>query len=301
MKVSRRVVVGALGGCAATLASVVGAVSLTRIAGDYLGFPPELKWTLTGAVDVAGIAGGIMWTAFAGDVRRIGRPMNIVCTVISGVGVGLDHATHAFPDPVWQWVAFGTGLFIPALAAWILHSLAVIADVVEAPATPDRQAGDHQVGDLLVAGDRHPPIATRAVITKVGDRQATTIIARPPTPGDRQAALPAGDQGGDRQAPDRQALDRQAGGTEQPALPPARRPDRSPAPAAARPARALASVPEPRLAWMTDRLIGAVVDARRADGSYGRGQVVREHGLSPAKARSLIEYIDRHDLTRVSA
>lgn len=296
MKVSRRVVVGTLGGCAASLAFLVGAVSLTRIAGDYLGFPRELKWTLTGAVDVAGIAGGIMWTAFAGDVRRIGRPMNIVCTVISGVGVGLDHATHAFPDPVWQWVAFGTGLFIPALAAWILHSLAVIADVVEAPATPDHQAGDHQVGDRLTAGDRQAPIATRAVITKVGDRQATTIIARPTSPGDRQAALPAGDQGGDRQA-----SDRQAGGAEQPALPPARRPDRSPAPAAARPARALASVPEPRLAWMTDHLIATVVDARRADGSYGRGQVVRDHGLSPAKARSLIEYIDRHDLTRASA
>lgn len=289
MKVSRRVVVGVLGGCAATLASVVGAVSLTRIAGDYLGFPSDLKWTLTGAVDVAGIAGGIMWTAFSGDVRRIGRPMNIVCTVISGVGVGLDHATHAFPGPVWPWVAFGTGLFIPALAAWILHSLAVIADVVEAPAAQDRQVGDRQ-----------GPIANQAVIARVGDRQETTIIARPPTVGDRQAALPVGDLPGDRQALNRQA-DRQDGGAEQPSLPPARLPDRSPAPAAARPARALASVPEPRLAWMTDRLVGAVVTARRSDGSYGRGQVVRDHGLSPAKARSLIEYIDRHDLTRVSA
>lgn len=150
--IGRRGLVGVLGGVSAGIAGLVGAVSLTRIAGDFLGFPPGLEWTLTGAVDVAGIAGGIMWTAFRGRVRSIGIPMSIVCTTVSGIGVGLDHATHAArvvrdtgpalpgasPFAVWWWVAFAAGLFIPALFAWLLHALAVI--------------GDQTSGTLRVAG-----------------------------------------------------------------------------------------------------------------------------------------------------
>jgi hypothetical protein len=300
---SRRVVVGSLGGVAALLAGTVGAVSLTRIAGDYLGFPPGLEWTLTGAVDIAGIAGGIMWTAFDGRVRKIGRPMNIVCTLVSGLGVGLDHATHAVGGDVWPWVAFGAGLFIPALVAWILHSLAVIADVVGAP----DEAGDRQ-GDSSQPGDRQAPdrqagdgqAANRqAVIARVGDRQETSIVARQPAPGDRQAALPAGHQAGDRQDTDHQPGDpqpahRQAGATKQTATASARVSVHSPT-------RALAAVPEPRLPWMSDALIAAVVKARRADSTYGRSAVVSDHGLSPAKARTLLEYIHRHGLMRETA
>jgi hypothetical protein len=309
-----RVAVGILGGIAAGFAGLVGVVSLTRIAGDYLGFPPGLEWTFTGAVDVASVAGGIMWTAFDGPVRRIGRPMNIVCTVVSGVGVGLDHATHAgrelrdagvaFEFDQWPWIAFAAGLFVPALATWILHALSIIFDTSRAGAgqvgdrqEPHRQASDRQAGDSQGAN-------RQAVITRVGDRQDTAIVARQPTPGDRQASLPAGDQVGDRQGPDRQVADRQAGdllsahrqaGAAKQAAPAATRAS------AHSPARVLAAVPEPRLPWMTDKLIGAVVTARRNDSTYGRGQVARDHNISPAKARSLIDYIDKHGLMRETA
>lgn len=301
-RLSRRVVVGSLGGLAATLAATVGAVSLTRIAGGYLGFPPGLEWTLTGAVDIAGIAGGIMWTAFDGRVRNIGRPMNIVCTLVSGLGVGLDHATHARGGEVWQWVAFGAGLFIPALAAWILHSLAVIADVVGEPkVAADRQddgnqAGDRQASDRQASDD--PAANRQAIITKVGDSQDTAIVASQPTPGDRQAALPAGRQAGHSQAPDRQGGD-QAGVARQTPKPVTRQADRSPAPA--RPARSLAAVPEPRLPWMTDELIAAVVKVRRKDATYGRSQIVADHKIGSGQARTLLEYINRHGLMRETA
>lgn len=315
-----RVAVGILGAVAAGFAGLVGVVSLTRIAGDYLGFPPGLEWTFTGAVDVASVAGGIMWTAFDGPVRRIGRPMNIVCTVVSGVGVGLDHATHAGRElrdvgvaldfDQWPWIAFAAGLFVPALATWILHALSIIFDISNSQAgnpsgdaPGDDQAGDRQASDRQAGDD---PVANRqAVITRVGDRQDTAIIARQPTPGDRQAALPAGHQAGDRQGLDRQVVDHQAGGSV-----PARRQagavKQTPAATSSRPqvhspARALAAVPEPRLPWMSDALIAAVVKARRADSTYGRSAVVSDHGLSPAKARTLLEYINRNGLMRETA
>lgn len=307
-RLSRRAVVGTLGGVAAILAMLVGAVSLTRIAGDYLGFPPGLGWTLTGAVDIAGAAGGIMWTAFSGRVRNIGRPMNIVCTLVSGVVVGLDHATHAQGGEVWQWVAFSAGLFIPALAAWILHSLAVITDMAAEPkAVGDRQgagsqAGDHQAPHRQAGDDQ---AANReAVITRVGDSQDTAIIARQPTPGDRQAALPAGRQAGDRQATNRQGADhqpgdsrpahRQAGATKQTATASARVSSHSPT-------RALVAVPESRREWMTDSLIAAVVAARRDDSTYGRSSVMSDHELTDAKAKALLRYINEHDLMRETA
>lgn len=124
----RRWTVAVLGGASAGIAGLVGAVSLTRIAESHLGFPDGLYWTLTGAVDVAGIAGGVMWTAFRGRVRAIGRPMNLVCTGVSGVGVGLDHAAHARPEGPWPLVAFAVGVFIPLLFTWLIHALAVIGD-----------------------------------------------------------------------------------------------------------------------------------------------------------------------------
>lgn len=152
----RRIVVTVLGAVSALIAGLVGAVSLTRIAGDYLGFPSDLEWTLTGAVDVAAVAGGIMWTGFRGRVRRVGIPMNVVCTLVSGIGVGLDHATNAgriladgrsgnvtVDVGWWPVAAFLVGMFVPLLFTWLVHALAIIGDQ-EAPAGADQvPVGNH--------------------------------------------------------------------------------------------------------------------------------------------------------------
>lgn len=186
--IGRRGLVGILGGVSAGIAGLVGAVSLTRIAGDFLGFPPGLEWTLTGAVDVAGIAGGVMWTAFGGRVRSIGIPMSIVCTTVSGIGVGLDHATHAAralrdtgpvlpgsPVAVWWWVAFAAGLFIPALFAWLLHALAVIGD---------QTAGTVRVADLV--GSRTAPASAPAPLPVSAGAPLPQAPAPPPAPAHRE-------------------------------------------------------------------------------------------------------------------
>lgn len=314
-----RAAVGLLGGLAATLAFVVGAVSLTRIAGDYLGFPPYLEWTFTGAVDVAGIAGGVMWTAFTGPVRAIGKPMNIVCTVVSGVGVGLDHATHAgralrdgatsiaLPgtEYVWPIAAFIAGVFMPALATWILHALSVIADNRQhaqsgtAAARTGRQE-DRQETRVVIAsspaGDRQrpatpAPVATARTASTTASTASTAIAstARPPALATPQTA-----------SPDRQQH-RQVS-------------------AAARPAASQASVrvgfPGPRPDWMSDTLLAAVLDsvrkARHAekpkDREYGRPRMRSEHGhrmadgkMTDHQARTIQAFVDKHDLLRVSA
>jgi hypothetical protein len=309
---SRRVVVGGLGGFAALLAALVGAVSLTRIAGAYLGFPPGLEWTLTGAVDIAGIAGGIMWTAFDGQVRKIGRPMNIVCTLVSGVGVGLDHATHAnvSEGPVWPWVAFGAGLFIPALAAWILHSLSVIADVGVTPvvvggrevttvsgsagrtvsATVSRPSADRQQDHQLNRQRTVSPTVSGSEVSIGPDRQDTVTFTTTQTVSDRQPEL--------------------TGTTERRALPSATpRPDRVAAPPAR--TRALTSVPsesdrEQWKPWMTDDLLTAVVTsmlgAQAKGETYGRPALMEDAGLNNYKAQTLLKYIsERPELLRVSA
>lgn len=179
----RRVSVGTLAAGSAAIAGLVGAVSLTRVAGTHLGFPPGLEWTLTGAVDVAGVAGGVMWTAFKGRVRRIGQPMNIVCTAVSGLGVGLDHAANARPTGPWPWIAFAVGLFIPLLFTWITHALAVIGD--QAPAAR-RRGWAARVWEWVrgwvsgrAVGERLPAAAAPA-----------PVVSRPPV-GEPPAAAPA--------------------------------------------------------------------------------------------------------------
>ncbi len=278
-----RGVVGTLGGVAALLAFLVGAVSLTRIAGDYLGFPVGLEWTLTGAVDVAGVAGGVMWTGFTGAVRKIGRPMSIVCTAVSGVGVGLDHSTHAgralrepgadlalLPggDVSWPWVAFAAGVFLPALVTWILHALAVIADSAAHWTDSDRQATHVAVGPT--APDRQPTHVVMAV-----DRQRATDSAagfdRQPAP---TAAKTAGPTAGTRPG--------------------------------------IHAVPDPRPAWLTDALLARVVTAMRpivAKGeTYGAPRLMTEHPrdghgnkLTRYKADAVLAHIRDHGLLRESA
>jgi hypothetical protein len=125
-RITARMVVGALSGLGGAAAASVGAVSLTRIAGDYLGFPAHLEWTLTAAVDIGAAAGAVMWSTspHRSPNRATGVRLNIACSVISAVGVGLDHATHAEPIRGWQIAAFLIGAFLPLLSTWLVHALA---------------------------------------------------------------------------------------------------------------------------------------------------------------------------------
>ena len=134
---AREWVVTILAACSAAVGGLVGAVSLTRIASDYLGFPThvlvggsvwDLAWTLTGAVDVGATAGAVLWVTslFGSRNRARGRWLNICCSTVSALGVGLDHATNASPVAglTWPVIAFGIGAFLPALSTWLIHVLA---------------------------------------------------------------------------------------------------------------------------------------------------------------------------------
>lgn len=299
-----RWLVGLLGGAAATLAFLVGAVSLTRFAGDYLGFPPGLEWTFTGAVDIAGIAGGVMWTAFTGSVRKIGRPMNVVCTLVSGVSVGLDHATHAgraMRDPnanlalpgtedVWPVVAFVAGVFIPALATWILHALAVIADT--SGHQNGHQTGGRQETRVVVTG---PPVGDRPRTTNSASggpartTSSTTRTTNSATTSSRElAVVRTTNSGREATSSDRQ-VPRQVS-------------------AAARPASATsarAELPGPRPDWMTTDLVLAAIDTLREAGyptkRYGPGRLQARLKLrTEHQAKAVLRYIDDHDLLRVT-
>jgi hypothetical protein len=327
----KRVAVGVLGGGAAALAGLVGAISLTRIAGDYLGFPPGFEWTFTGAVDVAGIAGGIMWTAFTGAVRKIGRPMNIVCTIVSGIGVGLDHATHAgkalrevsgnpaLPGSVevWPWIAFGAGLFVPLLVTWILHALSIIADAADhqagstttrhpqstttrsdhqAPASGRHQATshqDHQAGGRP-SGDHQIPTTRTTSHQPGGDHQATTTKQST----DHQAATTRTTSSTTRALP--------AGTTSRPIAKSTRAATApAPSPAAPSPAgRVLRAVPASRPGWLTDELRDralTVIAEGGGRGKVGRGDLMEALEIKDWKARDLLKYIDEHGLARRSA
>lgn len=328
--------VAILGGVAAGFAFLVGAVSLTRIAGDYLGFPPDLEWTFTGAVDVAGIAGGIMWAAFSGDIRGIGRAMNIVCTTVSGIGVGLDHLTHAGralrvegADPalpgsadVWPIAAFAAGLFVPALATWILHALSLIADTARAGgAAADRTVGDEvtdrQRTASVASPDRQPgsPAAYHQATTRpspaspAGGRQP---VASPAASGAGEApARPPADTVGDRQdvlvvtasdtASGALTVTTRPAATTRPASPPARKPT-PPPPVDTTPKQAR---PTARQDWMTDLLVHQVARklaaAAAAGDTYGRPQLMAEHSLTDYRARALLAYIAERDLAREAA
>lgn len=125
-----RLIIAILSALSGIAAGLVGMVSLTRIAGDLLGFPSEpfvLAWTLTAAVDIGAIAGAVMWSVSEPGtrIRRTGVQVNLACSSISAIGVGLDHSVHASQtNVVWPYIAFGIGAFMPLLSTWLVHGLA---------------------------------------------------------------------------------------------------------------------------------------------------------------------------------
>jgi len=130
----RVVVVVVLAVASAAVAATISAVSLTRIAGDSLGFPDFLEWTLTGAVDIGAATGAVLWVTARDRDRLRGRWLNISCSSVAAIGVGLDHASNAAPGWAWAWVAFAMGAFLPALSTCLIHVLAHLVTDNAAPA-----------------------------------------------------------------------------------------------------------------------------------------------------------------------
>src|SRR5690349_5954719 len=126
-----RTAITALSAAGGTAAALVGAVSLTRIAAEHLGFPPLLTWTLTAAVDIGAVAGAVMWSTSSPktSIRRTGVRLNVSCSLISAFGVGLDHAVHASSSQAWKVTAFVIGAFLPLLSTWLVHALAKVVAV----------------------------------------------------------------------------------------------------------------------------------------------------------------------------
>lgn len=134
--IKSRVTIALLSVLGGSAAGLVGAVSLTRIATDQLGFPGGLEWTLTAAVDIGATAGAVMWSSAPGHQKRIrgaGMRLNIACSSISALGVGLDHSVHADHGGPgwWPYVAFFIGAYLPLLSTWLIHSLAKLTEDVE--------------------------------------------------------------------------------------------------------------------------------------------------------------------------
>lgn len=119
-------IVSVLVAASAVVSFIVSAVSLTRIAEEMLGFPEGLPWSLTGAVDIGAAAGAVLWvTSPARHPNRArGMWINVCCSSVSGIGVGLDHLGHASPTLGYQIAGFIVGAFLPALSTWLVHILA---------------------------------------------------------------------------------------------------------------------------------------------------------------------------------
>jgi hypothetical protein len=167
-----------ISGLSAAAAGLVAAVSLTRIAGEKLGFPDGLHWTLTAAVDIGAIGGAILWSisAVGSPNRRTGRWLNIACSAVSAAGVGMDHYANAAPEPPWGTVAFAIGAFLPLLSTWLVHGLAKLADGVRpiAPAVPAAQPAPTEADSVAApaAAAIEPRPAPRP-------RRAAAMVTRP--------------------------------------------------------------------------------------------------------------------------
>lgn len=195
--------------------------------------------------------------------------------------------------PLPTWLAILVGAEPVILVLILSHLIGLVVAARRGVAEPGYSQPGRQPGSQVAS---QPQPASQPVTARVGDSQATTITARQPTPVGSQVSGQVGSQ-----APKSQSGHRQAGDTTRPALPAARQTSHSPSSVPARPARALAVAPEPRLPWMTDELIAAVVKARRADPRYGRKQIATDHQIGTGQVRSLLEFIDKHGLMRETA
>jgi len=177
------VVVGVLAALSAAVAAIISAVSLTRIAGGLIGFPEYLEWTFTGAVDIGAAAGAVLWVTSTGDNRHRGQWLNIACSTVSAVGVGLDHASHA--EAGWEPVAFAIGAFLPALSTWLIHVLAhLVTETEKIVDTPELGLTEH-IEPASVTTNGHASMDPEAV------RRAADAERKRKQRADRKAAKDA--------------------------------------------------------------------------------------------------------------
>lgn len=170
---------------AAAVAELIGAVSLTRIAGQHLGFPHYLEWTLTASVAVGAVAGAIMWSIGPekSQTRSTGVRLNVACSLLCAVGVGLDHAANATARVAWQIIAFAIGAFLPLLSTWLVHALAKLGgtgtSAAENTGEPTPAAPPTTVSELVQQVAK-PPIADDPA-TPEPPRQPLHVAPEPPT------------------------------------------------------------------------------------------------------------------------
>lgn len=201
--------------------------------------------------------------------------------------------------PLPTWLAILVGAEPVILVLILSHLIGLVVAARRGVAVPGYSQPGRQPGSQVAS---QPQPASQPVTARVGDSQATTITARQTAPvGSQAGGSQVSGQVVGSQAPNSQGGHRQAGDTTRPALPAARQTDHSPSRVPARPARALTVAPEPRLPWMTDELIAAVVKARRADPRYGRKQIATDHQIGTGQVRSLLDFIDKHGLMRETA
>jgi hypothetical protein len=208
---SRNLAVGSIAlisGMSAAAAGLVAAVSLTRIAREKLGFPGGLEWTLTAAVDIGAIGGAILWSISRprSSNRRTGMRLNIACSTVSAIGVGLDHYSNAHPDVPWGTVAFLVGAFMPLLSTWLVHGLAKLShgDVVAAPdlvAAPVQSAPVAATAEVVASpvpqAAPAPPAPRKAVTARQSQRPAprppAVVLTKPEQPGLKSVPRAAAD------------------------------------------------------------------------------------------------------------
>jgi hypothetical protein len=169
---TRRTAITVLLVLSAVPAEWLGAISLTRIANDHLGFPDYLEWTFPVAVSVGAIAGAIMWTTSRDDpdLRNTGVRLNLTCSLLLAVGVGLDHGVNATEDVLLEAVAFLVGAFFPLLSTWLVHLLANVP-AKPRPVTQDETGAPKETTGSL-AGDT-------AVPSRLGTEPVTRPVTRP--------------------------------------------------------------------------------------------------------------------------
>lgn len=178
------VIVATLSGLSGGAASLVGAVSLTRVAQLQLGFPDPLPWTFTAAADIGAVAGAIIWTVSAPrtPARRTGVRLNLFCLSMSSLCVGADHASHADKTWIgWAALAFLVGAFMPLLGSWMVHGLAKMRwpeTAVEQTVEQQAPAPMVTVAEAVEQIEQKPPVLVNLDKKQVPRTTQTSEIAQ---------------------------------------------------------------------------------------------------------------------------
>lgn len=300
------------------LGAVVIALMAVSVGGQIQAIEPVLKQPFAAIFAIAHDAGAIL-ALEAGLKAERGSSVRkwawIAILMAAGTG-GFLNVWHVVVQPMQE-----AGTVIPPelLGAFgLLLGVEPIALILVL---------SHLVGLVLTEGkaDRQPGTASKAASAASSGRQQHRQGDRQPDRRETHVVI-ASTASTDRQqtasGTARTATQTARTATASVATPPAlttassasrhRHPDRQQArqvSAAALPSTSQASArvgfPGPRPDWMTDALLAAVVAsmrrARQERKPYGRPRLMDEHGLNTHKAKTVLGYVEKHDLLRASA